>query len=63
MELHEIMATGVGVPENGAHYTVGPWLTFDPVAEKHTGDFAAEANALLSDPHNDDFQMPVLDTI
>jgi predicted dehydrogenase len=63
MKLHEIMAAGVGVPENGAHYTVGPWLTFDPVTEKHTGDFAAEANALLSDPHNEDFQMPVLDTI
>ena len=30
LKLHEIMRDGVGVPEDNAEYTVGPWLTFDP---------------------------------
>ena len=58
MKLHEIMRDGVGVPEDGAHYTVGPWLTFDPKAEIHTGDYADEANALLKDENNKGFEIP-----
>ncbi|MEZ5301215.1 MAG: Gfo/Idh/MocA family oxidoreductase [Verrucomicrobiales bacterium] len=56
--LHEIMAKGVGVPEDGNHYTVGPWLTFDPKTERHTGEHADKANALLRDPNNAGFQVP-----
>jgi len=57
-KLHEIMRDGVGVPEDGAEYTVGPWLTFDPQTETHTGEFADAANALLQDPHNNGFEVP-----
>ena len=56
--LHEIMSKGVGVPEDKAEYTVGPWLTFDPKTERHTGDHSDAANALLSDPRNAGFQLP-----
>ena len=56
--LHSIMKDGVGVPENDAEYTVGPWLTFNPKTEMHTGDHADEANALLKDPNNKGFQVP-----
>jgi predicted dehydrogenase len=59
MALHEIMRDGVGVPEDGAQYNVGPWLTFDPQTERHTGDFAAEANALLKDPNRAGFEIPI----
>jgi predicted dehydrogenase len=55
--LHEIMSRGVGVPEN-AQYVVGPWLTFDPKSEQHTGDFADEANVLLKDPNRAGFEVP-----
>ncbi|MFT5405008.1 MAG: putative dehydrogenase [Verrucomicrobiales bacterium] len=58
MKIHEIMKDGVGVPENGAAYTVGPWLTFDPKTERHTGEFAEKANALLKDPNNAGFEVP-----
>ncbi len=58
LKLHEIMRDGVGVPENDAQYTVGPELTFDPETERHTGDFADEANKLLKDPNNPGFQVP-----
>ena len=58
MKLHAIMRDGVGVPENGAEYVVGPWLTFDPKAERHTGAFAKEANALLADPRAKGFELP-----
>jgi predicted dehydrogenase len=56
--LHEIMSQGVGVKESDAEYTVGPWLTFDPETERHTGDFADEANALLKDPKRAGFEIP-----
>ncbi|MFT5131285.1 MAG: putative dehydrogenase, partial [Rhodothermales bacterium] len=46
LKLHATMAEGVGLPEDGNEYTVGPWLSFDPKTERHTGDHAAEANAL-----------------
>ncbi len=51
---------GVGVPENGAEYTVGPWLTFDAKTELHTGEFKDEANALLKDANNPGFEIPAL---
>jgi hypothetical protein len=56
--LHEIMAEGVGVPEDGAEYTVGPWLTFDPETERHTGDHAEKANVLLKDKNRPGFEIP-----
>ena len=58
LKLHEIMRDGVGIPENGEHYKVGPELTFDPETERHVGDFADEANVLLKDPNNPGFQVP-----
>jgi predicted dehydrogenase len=58
LKLHEIMSKGVGVPENGAEYIVGPWLTYDPKTERHTGDYAAEANALLKDGNRPGFEVP-----
>ena len=58
MRLHEVMGKGVGLPENENSYIVGPWLTFDPKTERHTGEFAAEANVLLKDPNRRGFQVP-----
>ena len=55
---HRRRVHGVGVPEDGAEYTVGPWLTFDPATETHTGDFAKEANQLLKDPNRTGFEVP-----
>ena len=60
MRLHEIMSDGVGVPEEGNHYTVGPWLTFDPNAESHIEDYADEANGLLKDDNRNGFKIPTL---
>lgn len=62
-KLHEIMRDGVGVPQDGAEYIVGPWLTFDPKTELHTGDHADEANALLKDPNNKGFEVPSLKNV
>ena len=56
--LHEIMRDGVGIPEDGAEYVVGPWLTFDPETETHTGDHAEAANALLKDENRRGFEIP-----
>lgn len=61
--LHETMASGVGVPEDGNEYVVGPWLTFDPTTEMHTGDHASEANALLKDTNRSGFQIPSVDKV
>lgn len=58
--LHEIMRDGVGVPQDDAEYTVGPWLTFDPKTERHTGDHAEAANALLKDENRRGFEIPTL---
>ncbi len=63
MKLHEIMAEGVGVPENEAEYTVGPWLTFDPKTERFTGEHADEANKLVRDPNRKEFQIPDADKV
>ena len=58
LKLHEVMRDGVGIPEDGADYVVGPWLTFDVETERHTGDHAEEANALLKDANNIGFEVP-----
>ncbi|MEQ1825293.1 MAG: Gfo/Idh/MocA family oxidoreductase [Pirellula sp.] len=58
--LHDVMANGVGIPENQAKYVVGPWLTFDPKTERHTGDHADAANVLLRDPRRAGFELPDL---
>ncbi|MFO0427476.1 MAG: Gfo/Idh/MocA family protein [Planctomyces sp.] len=57
-KLHAIMKDGVGIPEDGAEYTVGPWLTFDPSTEKHTGEFSEAADALLKDDNRAGFEIP-----
>jgi len=57
-KLHTIMRDGVGVPEDGSKYTVGPWLTFDAASETHVGDYAKEANALLKDNNRAGFEVP-----
>ena len=56
--LHDVMSKGVGVPEKDNFYTVGPTLTFDPKAERHTGEHAEAANKLLRDPNNKGFEVP-----
>ncbi len=58
MKLHSILRDGVGVPENEAEYVVGPWLEFDPATERHLGEHAERANALLKDPNNTGFEVP-----
>jgi predicted dehydrogenase len=63
LKLHTIMRDGVGVPENGADYRVGPLLTFDPATERHTGEHAEAANALLKDADNPGFEIPDLSRI
>lgn len=61
--LHEVMSKGVGIPEKGNEYIVGPWLTFDPSSETHTGDYAAEANQLLKDPDRKGYEIPTADSV
>ncbi len=56
--LHATMAEGVGVPQEGNHYTVGPWLTFDPQTEQHIGEHAQAANLLLKDTNRPGFEIP-----
>ncbi len=63
MGLHSIMRDGVGINENDGEYHVGPLLTFDPKTERHTGDRAEIANALLKDSNNAGFQVPDLSQI
>ncbi len=62
-KLHDIMAGGVGIPADGNHYNVGPWLTFDPKTERHTGEHAEAANKLLKDPNNRGFEVPDVDKV
>ncbi len=62
-KLHATMRDGVGVPEDKAEYTVGPWLTFDPQSEQHVGEHAAAANALLKEPNNAGFSIPQVDKV
>lgn len=63
MRLHSIMKNGVGIPQDGGHYTVGPWLTFDPETEHHTGEHAEKANALLKDENRRGFEIPSTDRV
>ncbi|MEZ6089271.1 MAG: Gfo/Idh/MocA family oxidoreductase [Pirellulaceae bacterium] len=58
LKLHEIMNKGCGVEEGKAKYTVGPMLTFDPETERHTGEHADAANALLKNENNPGFVVP-----
>ena len=60
LKLHSIMNRGVGIPEDGTEYTVGPWLTFDPETERCVGDHAEEANALLKDENRKGFEVPTV---
>ena len=60
LKLHEIMQGGVGIPKDKAEYTVGPWLTFDSKTERHVGDHAEDANALLKDKNRKGFEVPDL---
>lgn len=57
-KLHSIMKKGVGLPEDGTEYTVGPWLNFDAKKERHTGEFAKDANRLLQDKNRKGFRVP-----
>jgi hypothetical protein len=57
------MSEGVGLPEAGNNYVVGPWLTFDPKTERHTGEFAVEANELLKDANRPGYQVPSADKV
>ena len=43
---------------NADKVTAGPWLDFDPVAEKFTGEFAEEANKLATENYVDEFKLP-----
>lgn len=58
LKLHEIMRKGVGIPEDGDSYTVGPMLTFDPKTERFVGERSDAANALLKDPNRKGFEIP-----
>ncbi len=58
MKLHTIMSDGVGIPEDGNHYVVGPTLQYDPKTEKHVGPDREAANALLKDPNRKGFEVP-----
>jgi len=60
--LHDVMNNGVKV-KDGSNYTVGPWLTFDPENEIHTGDHADAANALLKDFNRPGFEVPTIDKV
>lgn len=59
-KLHDIMANGVGLAEDGRYYTVGPWLSFDPQTESHVGEYSRKANALMKDENNRGFEVPKL---
>ncbi|MGK7397426.1 MAG: Gfo/Idh/MocA family protein [Candidatus Cyclobacteriaceae bacterium M3_2C_046] len=58
MKLHDIASDGMGIPQNGADYIVGPWLRFDGEAEHFIGNRAEEANRLLADPRNYEYDIP-----
>ena len=62
-KLHEVMSKGVGIPEDGNEYIVGPWLTFDPKTERFTGEHADAANVLVKDPNRPGFEVPTAATV
>ncbi len=55
--LHSVLQDDVGV-KDGESYVVGPWLTFDPKTERHVGEHADEANALVKDANRSGFEIP-----
>jgi len=57
-KLHAIMRDGVGLEDHDFSFTVGPWLTFDPKTERHTGEHADAANALLKNKNRIGFEVP-----
>lgn len=59
-KLHDVMSNGVGIPEDGNEYIVGPWLNFDPETERFVGDHAEEANILLKDENRPGFEIPAI---
>ena len=61
--LHGIMSNGVGLAEADNKYNVGPWLTFDPATERHTGEHAEAANRLLKDVNNPEFEVPHINKV
>ncbi len=63
MKLHSIMSDGVGIPEDGNHYVLGPMLEFDPQTERHVGNEQEAANALLKDPNRRGFEVPDADRV
>lgn len=63
LKLHEIMRLGVGLPEDGNSYTVGPVLTFNPKTEHFVGNHAEAANALLKDTNRKGFAIPDLNKV
>jgi len=58
LKVHDIATDGMGIPQDGAEYIVGPWLNFDGEAEHFVGDNSVEANRLLADPRRAEFDMP-----
>jgi Oxidoreductase family, NAD-binding Rossmann fold len=38
--------------------SAGPWLEFDPVSEKFTGEFAEEANKMIKEEYAPGFELP-----
>jgi predicted dehydrogenase len=58
MKIHAIAKDGMGVPVDKEDYIVGPWLEFDGEAEKFVGEHSVEANRLLRDPRNEEYDIP-----
>lgn len=58
MKIHAIAKDGMGVPVDKENYIVGPWLEFDGESEKFVGTHAVEANRLLRDPRNEEYDIP-----
>lgn len=58
MKIHDIATDGMGIPQDQAEYIVGPWLKFDGEAEHFVGDHSVEANRLLADPRNAEYDIP-----
>jgi predicted dehydrogenase len=58
MKVHTIAKDGMGVPVDKADYIVGPWLEFDGESEQFVGDHSVEANRLLRDPRNEEYDIP-----
>jgi predicted dehydrogenase len=48
----------VGLPIDKTVYTIGPTLTFDPAAERFTGERADEANAFVSREYRKPYVVP-----